>query len=554
MRRLALALMLGVLCSAGALAPVGCTKISTETPVAGGPNPWTEHGLLRIASRQDPDNLNPVFGTQVVDIDLSMLWAGYLFHWNDRNELVPELAAQIPTLANGGISKDGLTITYHLRRGVKWQDGAPFGADDVIFSWQQILNPKNFVVSRFGYDRDVIAGIDRRDDHTIVVHLKKRFAPFVDTFFASAANHPDCILPKHLLSGNESLNRAPYNNLPVGTGPFKMASFEKGSHVTFVANPSYWRGRPKLAKIDYRIVGSDNTILTLMRTHEIDLYYRASEAQAPSLAEIPGTRIILTPFTQFADIGINAAHAPLDDVRVRQALAYATDRRELIDKVSHGINTPGDTDQPPFFWAYDARARHYDHDPVRAAQLLDAAGWRLGADGLRYKDGEPLRLTMVGYTGAATVNAAQVIIQHQWRQVGIDVAIKLYSSALLYATQATGGVEQTGKFDVAYEEWANGSDPDDSILVTCGMAPPAGWNIYHFCDRQLDAAERAALSEYDQAKRKAAYATVQEIMSEKLPFFIIWYVRRQDVINTDFLNYRPAHAVSPFWNSWEWQI
>ncbi|HXM18167.1 MAG TPA: peptide ABC transporter substrate-binding protein [Candidatus Tumulicola sp.] len=544
MRAIALALL--------ALTAAGCTKISSETPGAGAGNSWTIHRVLRVASRQEPDNLNPLFGTQVVDVDLSMLWAGYLFLWGDGNELVPELATEVPTLANGGVSADGLTITYHLRRGVKWQDGAPFDADDVIYTWHQMLNPDNFVVSRFGYD--LIAGIDKRDAHTIVVHLKKRFAPFADTFFSSSSNHPDSILPKHLLSRFPSLNRVAYNNLPIGTGPFKIVSFEKGSHVTLVANPAYWRGAPKLAKIEYRIVGSDNTILTLMRTHEIDFYYRASEAQSPSLRAIPDTRVVLTPFTQFADIGINAGHPPLDDIRVRQALAYATDRRELIDKVSHGINMPGDTDQPPFFWAYDERTVKYGYDPRRAAQLLDAAGWRLGADGLRYKDGQPLRLTMVGYSGAATVNAAQVIIQHEWRQAGIDVGIKQYSSALLYATKANGGIEQTGRFDVAYEEWANGGDPDDSILVTCGMAPPAGWNIYHFCDNQLDAAENAALAEYDRSKRKAAYATVQEIMQRKLPFFIIWYVRRQDVVNTDFKNYRPAHAVSPFWNSWEWQI
>jgi len=540
-----------VIALAAALGLVACTKISTSTGPQTAGNPWTHHGFLRIGSRQEPDNLNPMLGTEVIDKDLSMFWAGYLFNWNDRNEMVPELAEFVPTLANGGIAKDGLTITYHLRRGVKWQDGAPFGAEDVKYTWQQMMNPDNPVVSRLGYD--VVAAMDTPDAHTIVVHLKHRFAPFVNAFF-SMSNNPVAILPKHLLSQYPNLSRVAYNRLPIGTGPFRVVSYERGSHVIFEANPSYWRGRPKLQRIEWKIIGDDNTLLTELKTHEIDFYYRATEAQIPSLRDIPGTRVILTPFTQFADIGINAGHAPLDDVRVRRALAYATDRQELIDKVSHGINVTGKTDQPVFLWAYNDDVRTYPYDPAQAGALLDQAGWKLGSDGLRYKDGRPLQLQMTGFTGSSTVSGAQVVIQQQWRKVGIGIEIKDWPSNTLYATLANNGIEQTGKFDVAYEEWANGIDPDESILVRCDMAPPAGWNIYHFCDKRLDAAEADALVNYDPAKRKADYAIVQREMQDNLPFIIIWYLRRVDVINVDFTNYKPAHAVTPFWNTWEWSI
>jgi peptide/nickel transport system substrate-binding protein len=530
---------------------VSCTKISTQTASSTAGNPWTHPGVLRVGSRQEPDNLNPMLGTEVIDKDLSMFWAGYLFNWSDRNEMVPELAETVPTLANGGIAKDGLTITYHLRRGVKWQDGAPFTADDVTYTWRQMMNPDNPVVSQLGYND--VTRIDTPDPHTAIVHLKRRFAPFVNAFF-TMSNNPVAILPKHLLAQYPNLSRVPFNRMPVGTGPFRVVAYERGSHIIFEANPSYWRGRPKLQKIEWNIIGNDNTLLTELKTHEIDFYYRATEAQIPSLQDIPGTRMILTPFTQFADIGINAGHPPLDDVRVRRALAYATDRRELIDKVSHGINVTGDTDQPAFLWAYNGDVTKYPYDPKRAGELLDQAGWTVGADGMRSKDGKPLQLQMTGFTGSSTVSGAQIVIQQQWRKVGIDIEIKDWPSNTLYATLANNGVEMTGKFDVAYEEWANGTDPDESILVTCSMAPPAGWNIYHFCDKRLDAAEADALVNYDPARRKADYAVVQREMADQLPFIIIWYLRRVDVINTDFKNYTPAHAVTPFWNTWEWSI
>jgi peptide/nickel transport system substrate-binding protein len=480
-----------------------------------------------------------------------MFWAAYLLHWSDSNEFVPELAVRVPTQENGDISKDGLRITYHLRRGVKWQDGAPFTADDVIYTWRQMLNPRNLVVSRFGYD--VVSRIDKRDDYTIDVHLKKRFAPFVATFF-TMANHTNCILPKHLLSRYADINRADYNTLPVGTGPFKITKYEKGSSITFVANDAYWRGKPGLRRIEYRIVESDSTLLTLVKTHEIDFYYRAAENQAPSLRDIPGTRLIATPLTRFADLGFNAANPALADVRVRRALTYALDRAALIKKVTHGVAMPGDSNQPPFFWAYNPNVARYAYDPKRAAALLDQVGWRVSPGGTRTKNGQPLRLDLVSFTGSATATGTEVFVQDAWRKIGADVSIKNFSSSQLYATLGAGGIEQSGKFDVAFENWANGTDPDDSILVRCDMAPPAGWNIYHFCSRDLDAAESRAMNAYDRATRKAMYGRVQRILADQLPFIVLWYQRQLDVVNTDLRNYKPAHAVTPFWNAWEWSI
>lgn len=535
-----------------AAACVSCSKVSNQAvTTSSASNPWTIHGVLRIAGRQEPDTLMPIIGTQVVDTDLDMFWSGHLFNWSDDNQFVPELATQVPTLANGGISKDGLTLTYHLRKGVLWQDGAPFSADDVIFSWQQVMNPNNAVPSRLGYED--INRIDKLDDHTIVVHLKKPFAPFVATFF-TMSNTTYGIIPKHLLRGLHDLNRTDYANKPIGTGPFMVAAYDKGSLIKFVANPHYWRGPPKLKEIDYRFIGNDNTAATLIKTHEIDFYYRAASSLAPSLRDIPGTRVVLSPFTRFTDLGFNAGTPALSDVRVRKALAYGTDRDELIAKVTQGVSMPADSDQPPYLWAHDPKVTTYPYAPARAEALLDAAGWTKGADGMRSRDGQLLQLTLVGFTGSAVVTGAETVIQRQWRQLGVDAAIKNYPSDILYQAQASGGIEQNGKFDVAVEQWANGIDPDDSILFRCDLAPPHGWNIYHFCSHELDAAEAAALSHYDQSVRKAQYAKVQEIITDQLPILVLWFERDQHVVNTDFKNFKPAHASTPFWNTWEWEI
>jgi len=519
----------------------------------GGSNPWTKPGVLRWAGSSEPDNMDPVVGNQQTEVDLSMFWAGYLFNWDDQNELYPELATVVPTLANGGISKDGLSITYHLRKGVKWQDGAPFSADDVIYTWQQVNNPANFVSSTVGYDTSYILGIDKIDDYTILVHLAHKWAPFVDNFFTMGPT-PYPILPKHILSKYPNINKVPFNTIPVGTGPFKVVEYQKGSLIRMVANPSYWRGAPKLKEIDYEIVPDENTILTELESHDIDFEYYAPASQAPQLNKLTGYQIYLTPFTQYGQIAFNDSHPPLDDVRVRQALAYGVDSRTLIHNITHDVYVPGDSDQPPFLWAYNRDVKKYPFDQSKADQLLEQAGWAMGADGYRHKDGQTLEISLDGVIGRADSLVQQQILQSEWKALGVRVDIKNYTTVDYFATYGAGGILQTGKYDAGLLSWINGVDPDDSTLFMCDQFPPKGQNIYHFCDKDLDAQEHVALSSYDPATRKAAYYKIQSILAEQEPMIISWYVQRQDVANTDLRNYKPAHAVTTFWNTWEWEI
>ncbi len=531
----------------------GCTKVGTSTGAGPNGNPWTVHGVLRIAGVAEPDNMNPLLGEQQIEVDLSMFWAGYLFNWNDQNQFVPELATEVPTTQNGGISPDGLSITYHLRRGVKWQDGAPFTADDVIFTWQAVINPANNVQTRTGYDSNYITSIEKKDDYTIVVHLKRRWAPFINTFFTMSST-PYPILPKHLLAQYPNINHLPYNTKPLGTGPFIVQEWQKGTIIRMTANPNYWRGAPKLKEVDYQIIPDETTILVRLQTHEADMEYNAPSSQTPSFSKLTGYHIYLTPFTQYRQIGLNLRNPILSDVRVRQALSYAIDQRELIDTVSHGVNMSGDTDQPPFLWAHNSNVRRYHHDPAMAASLLDADGWKLGSDGYRYKDGQKLELGMSGATGVAETRDLEAIVQRQWQQIGVQGDVKNYATPLFFASLQAGGILQGGKFDTGFYSWINGIDPDDSTLFMCDQMPPNGQNSYHFCNQDLDAAQRIAMTEYNQDQRKAAYDKIQDILADQVPLIIVWFVRRQDVVNSDLRNYKPAHAVTTFWNTWEWEL
>ena len=533
-----------------ALLALGCTKVSTQGPGhhAGG-NPWTQAGVLRVAAIDEPDNLNPLVGNQQAEVDLALLWGAWLYRVDDHDAWVPELATDVPTLRNGGISPDGLRFTYHLRRGVKWQDGAPFSADDVIFTWRQVMNPRNNVASRGGYDD--IASIVKRDDATIIVHLRKPYAPFLSSFF-SMGSTPIPILPRHLLDGNADLNHAPYNNHPVGTGPFILQSYEHGSMITFVANPAYFRGPPKLQKIYWHFIPDTNTLVTELQTHEIDAWFAAIAQYLPTLQSLQGFRLYYTPLTAFSMLGFNVTHPPLDDKIVRQALAYAVDRDTIRDKVYHNVRPTQDADQPAFLWAYNPSVRHYAYDPSRAASMLDSDGWHLSGDGFRYKNGK--RLTVQIVTTPSGTGADPIILQQDWHQIGVDVSVKIVSGPLYFASYGAGGTMQTGRFDVGYLGWFNGADPDDATLWMCDQWPPNGNNSDRYCNHELDAQEHIAMTSYDQETRRLAYFKIQEILTEDEPVVFMLNSRRLSALNTDFRNYRPSHAVSTLWNPWEWEI
>ena len=197
----------------------------------------------------------------------------------------------------------------------------------------------------------------------------------------------------------------------------------------------------------------------------------------------------------------------------------------------------------------------YGFDQQKARALLDAAGWRVvGPDGIREKDGRKLQLVAANVSGSSNGSAVFVSLQRDWHDVGVDLEIKNYITSLFFSAYTAGGILMAGKFDIALDSWVNGEDPDDSTQFMCNQMPPAGQNIYHFCDETLDAAEQVALNNYDIGVRKRAYAAIQYRLVDREPLMVLWFARRIDLFNTDLQGFRPAHTVTDLWNSWAWSI
>lgn len=522
---------------AALLLAAGCTKqggnAANTAPSSGG-------GVLRVANYAEPTSLNPLLGTNTAENFLASLAFDELVTIDDKGNDVPDLAAVVPTLQNGGISKDGLTITYHLRHNVKWQDGAPFSSADVKFSWQAVMNPDNNVVERRGYDQ--VASVDTPDAYTAVFHLKRPFSPFIDTVFGES-DDPYRIVPEHILGKYHDINKVPFNQLPIGTGPFKVTRWIHGDRIEFTANPFYFRGAPKLKGITVLDVPDSNTQEAELRSHDIDLAIDISTSNIHNLRIRPtaGVTTLLAKSPAYNSIMFNVKHPPLDDVRVRQAIVYAIDEKRIIDTLTYGTGVPAIADLSDFYWAYDPSIQTYPYDPQKAKQLLAAA------------HALPLTLQLVYGSGNPTARQIGVQVQSDLQAAGINVEIKTYTYTVLYATKALGGILNSGKYDLAEYSWVAGADPDDSSQWMCSMAPPAGNNVTQYCNPQLDAAEQDALTHFDRARRKKDYALTQRLLVRDAPAAFQYYQRLRYALSTKLQNFRP-NGVSEGWNAFEWNI
>ncbi|HKW45413.1 MAG TPA: ABC transporter substrate-binding protein, partial [Candidatus Eremiobacteraceae bacterium] len=316
-------------------AQFGCVKVSESTAVSGAQS----HGVLRIGSYEDLDSLNPVLSDELFVTGICQFIYSGLIDYDNRGLPVPDAALAVPTKVNGLISRDGQTITYHLRHGILFSDGVPLTSADVKFTYEQIMNPANNVPYRQPYDQ--VRSIDTPDPYTVVVHLKEPSAPFVGTFMHNGI--VGAIVPKHLLGSLADLNHASFNNHPVGSGPFIVKSWQPGSLLDLTANPHYWRGPPRLHEIQFEIIPNQNTLLTLVRSGGIDLYFSAPESQAQALDAAQGFHVTAVPNMNYEHIAFNCSRPPFDDVRVRRAMAYAIDWRRLQHNAYRGIGHAGMT-------------------------------------------------------------------------------------------------------------------------------------------------------------------------------------------------------------------
>jgi peptide/nickel transport system substrate-binding protein len=495
----------------------------------------------------DPATLDPLFARSDaanVDQQLAHLAFEPFFDLDRQGRRVPELLAVIPNARNGGISRDARTIVYHLRRGVRWSDGILVTARDVLFTLRAILDPANPVRSREGYE--LIDRAEALDTYTVRFHLKRPWAPAVATFF-TYGSAPQYVLPAHVLERQRPLARAPFSAAPsVGDGPFLFRHWNRGERLVYRANPRYWRGRPKIDELDIAIVPDPNSNLTLLRAGAID-FNLVAPVQIPVLKDKAEIGFVRVPTAIVAGLAFNTKHSPLDDVRVRKALAAAIDRPAISAKITYGNYPVADSDRPRFSWAFDRSVKEPRFDPVLSDRLFDMAGWRRGPDGRRRKNGKPLELNYVQFVETTTGMRVAAFVQRQFHERGVEAPIKQITQAQFYLPKS--GVLAAGNFDLAYVPWTMGADPDDLFLVGCAGAA----NYMRYCDPNVERLERKAVAEPLESERRADYVAIDRIVARDVPILYLFNAGYVYAYNKRLHGFAP-NAFSPTWNAYDWTL
>ena len=524
-----------------------CTRVATSS--SEGSAPHESHDRLVYAEAQDAKSLNPLLSTSASSLDLSMFIYSYAVRYDDKVRPVPDALREIPTQANGDVSKDGLTLKYKLRPNILFHDGVKLTCADLRFTWHVVVNPANNGVTQDGY-RD-IKDIDCSDPLVAVIHMKKIYAPFLQQLWGVNGNAP--ILPEHLLAkyndSKGSFNTAPYQGAPIGSGPYRFVKWDRGSQVVMKAFDRYFLGKPKIGEVVFKYIPDSNTLVEQVRTHEVDMAIHVGANSWPQMQNIPGTIADAPPVYTYDHVDFNL-RKPLfaHDLPLRRALATGIDRPGLLAKIAHGLGDLTDTALSPKIstgWTKDTV--HYPFDLAGARKMLDGDGWKVGTGGIRVKNGLRLAFNLQTQTESASGKAYQTLIQSEWRDLGADVGIKNAPTAQFFDNTANG-VLQGGHYDVAIFAWSSAADPDDSAIYSPRNFAPHGQNALFWDDAIAGKAMDDELATVDPVLRRRAFVIEQQQFASDVPSIVLFYRREPEIYPTRLKGYVASPVISPFWD------
>ena len=454
--------------------------------------------------------------------------AGYVFNGLVRYDKNLQLEGDLAE--SWEVSPDGKRITFHLRKGVKWHDGAPFTSDDVMFTYRRMIDPRT--PTAYGEDFKQVKRAAAPDPHTFVVEYARPFAPAL----ASWGMH---VLPKHLLENYPDISKSPLNKKPVGTGPYRFVEWRTGEKVVFDVSPDYFEGKPYIARVISRVIPDQATMFLELKSGGVDImaltppqYVRQTET-AEFRKSFNKYKYTASGYTY---LGFRLSHPWFKEKRVRQAIAYATDKKALIDGVLLGMGQEATGPYKPGTWAFHPGVRKYPHDPARAKALLAEAGWK-EKDGVLVKDGQPFEFTVLTNAGNEARAKTAAILQQNLAEVGIRMKIRTVE----WAAFINEFIDKR-KFDAVILGWNITPDPDQFDIWHSSKTGPKELNHVGFANPEVDRLLDEGRSTFDLEKRKKAYFRIQEILAEEQPYVFLYVPEALPVVHNRFRGIAPAPA------------
>jgi len=560
---------------AGLLSLGGCRS---QPPEAGSVSTPTAEvrdlSQLRLRYGRSPETLNPHLATGVQDFEAARIVYEPLASYNAQGQLIPFLAAEIPTAENGGVAADGRSVTWRLRQNVQWSDGEPFSAADVVFTFEFIRNPQVAAATAQYYEQ--VEAVEAVDEHTVKVTFTQPNPAWAVPFTGETG----LILPRHIFAELEdaAVRQAAVNLQPVGTGPYQVVSFGGGT-ILFEPNPNYWDGEPAFQQVELQAgMAPYAAARSVLKSGEADFAFDLQvDGQELQALEQDGQGRVITLFGSSVErLMLNFAHPFLateageranpeiphpffSDLRVRQAIAYAIDRDAIASQLYGPLGRPSNQ-------ILVAPARYnqpipYRHDPEQARALLEAAGWQdSDGDGIRDREGTPLQVVV-----QAPVNPVrqqtQALLKEQLEAVGIEIETKRVRVDAFFSSDP----EETDSLNHFYSDlqlYTTGNDsPDPSTYMgwwTCdNMASQANnWqlpNNARYCNPQYDQLWQAAVSELDRAARTDLFNQMDALLIEEVAVIPLVHRALANAVHASLVGVSPTPWDASTWDIKHWQ-
>ncbi|GFO57987.1 peptide-binding protein [Geomonas silvestris] len=479
---------------------------------------------LITGSIGEPNTLIPLLASDTSSHEVAGLVYNGLVRYDKNLKLEGDLAR------SWEVSRDGLTITFHLRPGVKWHDGKDFTSNDVLYTYRVTVDPKT--PTAYSEDFKQVKKAEALDRYTFRVTYEKPFAP-------ALASWGIAILPAHLLEGKD-ITKSPLARSPIGTGPYIFKEWVPGQKLSLEANPAYWEGRPYLDRFVYRIIPDNSTMYMELKAGGIDtmglspVQYQRQTNTPEFLARFNKYRY---PASAYTYLGYNLRLPLFKDRRVRQAISHAINKEEIIQGVLLGMGQIAHGPYKPGTWAYKPQVADPEYDPAKAQQLLKEAGFVMGSDGILVKDGKPFSFTIMTNQGNDQRMKCAQIIQRRLKRVGIDVKIRVME----WASFLTNFIDK-GKFEAVLLGWTIGQDPDLYDVWHSSKTEPKELNFIGFKNAEVDRLLIEGRGTFDQEKRKRCYWGIQDILAQEQPYTFLYVPDALPAVASRFQGIEPAPA------------
>jgi peptide/nickel transport system substrate-binding protein len=519
------------------LTAAGCGQQERSVAPSGGEAAPPAYGdILVEGSIGDASNLIPLLASDSASHGISGMVFNGLLKYDKDLKIVGDLAE------SWEVSKDGLVITFRLRANVRWHDGRPLTAEDVLYTYRVTVDPKT--PTAYAGDFLKVKKAEVLDERTFRVTYDKPFAPALMSWSVA-------ILPRHLLEGKD-ITASPLGRHPVGTGPYQFKEWVTGQKIVLVSNPGYFEGRPYIDGYILRIIPDTATMFLELRANGIDRM-GLTPLQYTRQTENPLFRKNYNKFRYlsfaYTYLGYNLNNPLFADKRVRQAIAHAVNREEIIEGVLLGLGKPATGPYKPGTWAYNANVRQYPYDPGRARALLAEAGWKDGnGDGILEKNGQPFAFEILTNQGNEVRAKCAEIIQRRLAEVGIRAKIRIVEWAAF-----VNDFINKRKFDATILGWSIPPEPDLYDVWHSSKTGPRELNFISYKNEEVDRLIVQARETFDQALRKRCYDRIQEILAEEQPYLFLYVPDALPIIHSRIRGVETA-PLGIGWNFIKWHV